>query len=101
MESGSGDIIKRAPGRSTDMSDVAALAEQINQLAASDREQLAVLLAPGETNGNSAGLADRLATPIVVATPGVCGGSARIIRTRIPVWTLAKMRELGVSEVDI
>jgi uncharacterized protein (DUF433 family) len=36
-----------------------------------------------------------------VATPGVCGGVPRIIRTRIPVWTLERMRQLGVSEVDI
>ncbi|MCI0358671.1 MAG: DUF433 domain-containing protein [Planctomycetaceae bacterium] len=83
------------------MPDVAALAEQINQLAATDREQLAGMLAPSNTNGNSSSLVDRLATPIIVATPGVCGGSARIIRTRIPVWTLARMRELGVSEADI
>ena len=37
----------------------------------------------------------------IVATPGVCGGVARIIRTRIPVWTLERMRQLGVSEGEI
>ena len=83
------------------MADVTAIAEQISQLAAADREQLAGLLAPCGKNGNTAALVDRLATPIVVATPDVCGGSARIIRTRIPVWTLARMRDLGVSEADI
>ena len=39
--------------------------------------------------------------PAIVATPNVCGGSARLIRTRIPVWTLERMRQLGVSEADI
>lgn len=39
--------------------------------------------------------------PGVVKTPNVCGGAARIIRTRIPVWTLERMRQLGVSESDI
>lgn len=37
----------------------------------------------------------------IVSTPGVCGGVARIIRTRIPVWTLERMRQLGVSESEI
>ncbi len=39
--------------------------------------------------------------PSIVATPGVCGGAARLIRTRIPIWTLERMRQLGVSEIDI
>lgn len=39
--------------------------------------------------------------PSIVRTPGVCGGAARLIRTRIPVWTLERMRQLGVSEIDI
>jgi len=34
-------------------------------------------------------------------TPGVCGGNARIIRTRIPVWTLEQMKRLGASEAEI
>jgi len=37
----------------------------------------------------------------IVSTPGVCGGVPRIIRTRIPVWTLERMRQLGVSESEI
>jgi uncharacterized protein (DUF433 family) len=49
---------------------------------------------PAGTNG---------ATPLsnIVRTPGVCGGSARIIRTRIPVWVLEQFRRLGTSEADI
>jgi len=31
-------------------------------------------------------------------TEGVCGGSARIAGTRIPVWQLVAARNLGVSE---
>ncbi len=42
-----------------------------------------------------------LRTPSIVSTPEVCGGAARIIRTRIPIWTLERMRQLGVSEADI
>jgi uncharacterized protein (DUF433 family) len=32
---------------------------------------------------------------------GVCGGSACIIRTRIPVWVLVQQRKIGASEADI
>jgi uncharacterized protein (DUF433 family) len=39
--------------------------------------------------------------PSIVTTPTVCGGAARLIRTRIPVWTLERMRQLGCSEIDI
>jgi uncharacterized protein (DUF433 family) len=35
------------------------------------------------------------AQPGIEKTPGVCGGSACIIRTRIPVWVLERMRRLG------
>lgn len=37
----------------------------------------------------------------IVRTPGVCGGSARIMRTRIPVWMLEQFRRLGVSEATL
>lgn len=37
----------------------------------------------------------------IVRTPDVCGGSARIIRTRIPVWVLEQFRRLGTSEADL
>lgn len=39
--------------------------------------------------------------PSIVATPGVCGGSATLIRTRIPVWTIERYRQLGASEAEI
>lgn len=39
--------------------------------------------------------------PSVVSTPNVCGGSARLVRTRIPVWVLERMRQRGFSEAKI
>ena len=41
------------------------------------------------------------AFPGVESTPGVCGGEARIVRTRIPVWALEQARRLGTSEADL
>jgi uncharacterized protein (DUF433 family) len=41
------------------------------------------------------------AFPGIESTPGVCGGEARIVRTRIPVWVLEQARRLGVSEADL
>ena len=34
-------------------------------------------------------------------TEGVCGGSARIAETRIPVWVLENARRRGVTEADL
>jgi uncharacterized protein (DUF433 family) len=34
-------------------------------------------------------------------TEGVCGGAARIARTRIPVWLLIRQRELGFTEGEL
>ncbi|MEC4985940.1 MAG: DUF433 domain-containing protein [Oscillatoria sp. PMC 1068.18] len=34
-------------------------------------------------------------------TPGVCGGEARIAKTRIPVWVLVEARQLGYSDADL
>ena len=34
---------------------------------------------------------------LIEKTPGVVGGSARITRTRIPVWTLENYRQLGAT----
>lgn len=33
--------------------------------------------------------------------PDVCGGEACVVRTRIPVWTLARARQLGAPEADL
>ena len=39
--------------------------------------------------------------PGIETTPGVVGGEARIVRTRIPVWTLENYRRLGWCEARI
>ena len=39
--------------------------------------------------------------PGIDSRPGVCGGEACIVRTRIPVWILEQERRLGTSESDL
>lgn len=39
--------------------------------------------------------------PGIEKTPGVVGGDARVVRTRIPVWSLENYRRLGWSEAQI
>ena len=34
-------------------------------------------------------------------TPGVCGGQACIVNTRIPVWVLVEARRLGYTDADL
>ena len=41
------------------------------------------------------------AFPGIETTPGVCGGEACIVRTRIPVWVLEQARRLGTSEAEL
>ncbi len=41
------------------------------------------------------------AFPGIEKTPGVCGGSACLANTRMPVWLLAQARRGGVSEADL
>ena len=41
------------------------------------------------------------ARPGIDSQPGVCGGSARIIRTRIPIWLLEALRRNGRSEAGL
>lgn len=40
-------------------------------------------------------------TPGIEKTPGVCGGSACIVRTRIPVWLLVEAQKAGATEADL
>jgi len=40
----------------------------------------------------------RTQTGLVRKTPGVVGGKARIRDTRIPVWTLVRLRQLGADD---
>lgn len=39
--------------------------------------------------------------PGVNARPGVSGGEACIVRTRIPIWLLVQARNVGTSEAEI
>jgi len=39
--------------------------------------------------------------PGIEKTPGVCGGSACIIRTRIPVWSLVAWKKLGTTDEQL
>jgi uncharacterized protein (DUF433 family) len=41
------------------------------------------------------------AVPGIESDAAVCGGEARIVRTRIPVWLLEQARRLGTSEADL
>jgi uncharacterized protein (DUF433 family) len=34
-------------------------------------------------------------------TPNVCGGEARIAKTRIPIWVLVEARRLGYNDADL
>ncbi len=64
-------------------------------------------LLPGMTPGEKAALLQIVARdlgqsfPGVDRDPAVCGGEACISRTRIPVWTLVRARQCGLSEADI
>jgi uncharacterized protein (DUF433 family) len=42
-----------------------------------------------------------LAGALTEKTPNVVGGSARIARTRIPIWTLEEYRRLGMADEKI
>lgn len=39
--------------------------------------------------------------PGIVKTKGVCGGSACIVRTRIPVWSVIEWQQMGCSNAKI
>jgi uncharacterized protein (DUF433 family) len=41
------------------------------------------------------------AFPGIDSAPGISGGEARVVRTRIPVWVLVQARRLGTSEADL
>ena len=49
--------------------------------------------------GMAADITDQL--PGIEFDPRVCGGSARIAGTRIPVWSLESWRRLGADDAEI
>ena len=64
-------------------------------------------LLSGMTPGEKARLLQRVAQelgdafPGIDSIPGVCGGDATIVRTRIPVWLLEQARRLGATEATL
>ena len=65
-------------------------------------------LARGDQEELLSALAGRLHTaipdpafPLIVSTPDVCGGDPRIVRSRIPVWSIERMRQLGGTDAVI
>jgi uncharacterized protein (DUF433 family) len=59
------------------------------------------------TDGEKAQLLQKLVNNLggaavgIDTNPAVCGGDARIVRTRIPVWLLVHGRRLGTGEADL
>ncbi len=67
------------------------LEPQVARLSRAEKAQLLQILAQEVAN----------AWPGIEKTPGVVGGAARIVRTRIPIWVLVNYRRLGWSEAHI
>lgn len=69
--------------------------------------QEAEKLLSGMTQGEKAQLLQWVARDIgnafpgIDSIPGICGGEACIVRTRIPVWVLVQARGLGTSEAGL
>jgi len=73
------------------MTNVIDLESQLNTLSRAEKAHLLQILARDIAN----------AWPGIEKTPGVVGGEARIMRTRIPVWVLENYRRLGWREAEI
>ena len=64
-------------------------------------------LLPSMSNGEKAQIIRWIEGDLRYHTPGieqdmeVCGGSARIVRTRIPVWLLVEAKNSGATEAQI
>ncbi|MGE3803108.1 MAG: DUF433 domain-containing protein [Gemmataceae bacterium] len=82
------------------MAELEKILPMITELDAAEREELLCTLWQMLSVKWPARIASQ-EYPSIVSTPGICGGAARLIRTRIPVWVLERMRLLGVSEIDI
>jgi uncharacterized protein (DUF433 family) len=70
---------------------LAELEPQLAQLTRAEKAHLLQLLVQDISN----------TWPGIEKTPGVVGGAARVVRTRIPVWVLINYRRLGWSEARI
>ena len=87
------------------MPDPNILLEQIKSLEPQEREELLLVLIdmdyPVRSNDKLLARISNRGYPSIVSTPHVCGGASRLIRTRVPIWTLEQMRRFGVSDSDI
>ncbi len=70
---------------------VAELEPQLANLSRPEKAQLAQRLLSDLSNTWSG----------IEKTPGVVGGEARIVRTRIPVWVLVNYKRLGWNEAQL
>jgi len=68
-----------------------AIQEMLPRLSPSEKAQLMRWIAR-DLGGN---------VPGIDKTPGVCGGEARVVRTRIPIWILEQARRLGETETAL
>ncbi|OUL20982.1 DUF433 domain-containing protein [Nostoc sp. 106C] len=68
-----------------------------------DLEQQLLALSPSEKVQAIQLLAQSLGSNWqgIEKTPRVCGGEARIAKTRIPIWVLVEARRLGYSDADL
>jgi uncharacterized protein (DUF433 family) len=73
------------------MSAIQEIEKLLSGLSRSEKAQLLQLVAQD--------LGDTF--PGIEASPDVCGGEARIVRTRIPVWLLEQARRLGTTEAEL
>ena len=69
---------------------------QIELLEPADQEELL-----SELTGRVYSSIPDKAYPSIVSTPDVCGGEPRFVRTRIPVWCVERLRQLGANEAVI
>ncbi|AFY91510.1 DUF433 domain-containing protein [Chamaesiphon minutus] len=67
------------------------LESQLLALTSSEKEQAIQLLAQSLGSIRTG----------VEKTPGICGGNARIVNTRITVWGLVNAKEIGYSDGDL
>jgi uncharacterized protein (DUF433 family) len=68
-----------------------------------DLEQYLLALSPSEKVQAIGLLAQSLSSNWqgIEKTPGICGGEARIAKTRIPIWVLVEARRLGYTDADL
>lgn len=73
------------------MSSQSEVEKALSSLSDAEKAQVLEMVAR-ELSGATAG---------VESNPGVCGGEACVVRTRVPVWVLEQARRLGTSEADL